>query len=100
MTYAVSYDAAEHLAREDEMSDRLYGMSDPSRALIAIRPGMAEGWTKQTLIHEILHQVFRQSGIGGLTADDEESIIRHLEGGLIGVLRDNPELVAYLSAGD
>lgn len=98
MVYTISFDANEHLDRESEMNERLYGMGDYAKALIAIRPGMAPGPERQTLVHEVLHQILRQSGIGGLTAEDEETIIRHLESGLLGVIRDNPELIRYLSA--
>lgn len=98
MDYRITTSATEHLSFEDEMSERLHGLSDASRAVIALRPGMDEGWTRTILVHEILHQVFQHSGMTGLTSDDEEQIIRHLQSGVLGVLRDNPELVRYLTA--
>ena len=61
-----------------------------------LRPGMAPGFKRQTMIHEILHQVFTDSG-AQIEKDTEEQICRALEAGLYGVLRDNPDLVAWLT---
>lgn len=90
-------DAAEHLLAEEGMGIRLYGMGDKSQQLIQLRPGMAPGFARQILIHEIVHQLFDDSGLE-LETQAEEQICLSLQAPLLGVLQDNPELVAWLTS--
>lgn len=43
-----------------------------------------------TLLHEILHGIFYQSGLGE-TCQQEEAVVNSLANGLSQVMRDNPE---------
>jgi hypothetical protein len=97
LDYTVTTDAEAHLVAEDEMSSRLYGMSDKSSQRIQIRPGMAPGFTRQIMLHEIVHQLFDDSGLE-LDNQVEEQICLSLQAPLLGVLRDNPDLVAWLTS--
>jgi Zn-dependent peptidase ImmA (M78 family) len=51
-----------------------------------------------TLLHEVIHAVFRNTGLyqSGEIAEHEEIIVSQLEIGLLGVIRDNPDFVPYL----
>jgi Zn-dependent peptidase ImmA (M78 family) len=51
-----------------------------------------------TLLHEVLHAVFRNTGLFQLEniSEYEETIVTQFEIGLLGVIRDNPDFVPYL----
>ena len=97
LSFTVSDDAGAHLGAEDEMSQRLYGMSDKSTERIVIRPGMSPGFKRQIMIHEIVHLLFDDSGLE-LETDVEEQICLSLQAPLLAVLKDNPDLVAWLTS--
>lgn len=59
---------------------------------------------KETMVHEILHQCLFQSGFQTSTLSlldsaelQEEMIVRHMSAVLFGVIRENPELIAWLT---
>jgi hypothetical protein len=97
LDYTVTDDAEAHLGAEDEMSQRLYGMSDKSTQRIVIRPGMAAGFKRQIVLHEIVHQLLDDSGLE-LATEIEEQICLSLQAPLLGLLKDNPDLVAWLTS--
>jgi hypothetical protein len=97
LTYTVSEDATDHLLAEDGMSQRLYGMGDKSQQVIQLRPGMAPGFKRVIMLHEIVHQLFDDSGLE-LESQAEEQICLALQAPLLAVLKDNPELVRWLVA--
>lgn len=94
---AVAADADGHLAAETEAGTRLDGRSSGRDQVIHIHPQHTATYQKSTMIHEIIHMVFLVAGTV-ITDDDAEQICRALEGGLLGVLRENPDLVAWLTA--
>lgn len=78
------------------------GFSNGSTQKIALREDNPPDYQAETLLHEILHQCLRVAGVdpdqdakAGL-ADVEERAIGATAALLLGVLRDNPGLVAYL----
>jgi hypothetical protein len=95
--YRIVSDAAGHMAAEKDQGVRLDGRGSAPEQEIHVNPQQATMYQRSTMIHEILHQVFVVAGTG-LDNEDEEKICRSLEGGLLGVLRDNPSLVAWLTA--
>lgn len=51
-----------------------------------------------TLLHEILHAIWRETSLNEtIDAEVEEKIVRTLTTGLVGVLRDNPAVVRWLA---
>ena len=97
LTFDVTDDAMSHvLAEHEEKTAGLYGRCDYKKQAIVLDPGMAPGQYRATLLHEVLHAVFHTSG-GRF--DNEEEIVGEIEFPLLGVLRDNPALVAYLTGG-
>jgi hypothetical protein len=68
------------------------------RARIRYYVEQAPEMLRSTVLHEIMHACANLGGSedGSEDAFTEEQWIRRIEGALFGVLRDNPELVAYL----
>ena len=98
-SYGVVSDSDAHLTAEMKHGARLDGRSQANDLTIHVNPQHAPTYQKSTMIHEILHQVFVVSG-ALLDEEAEERICRHLEGGLLGVFQDNPDLVGWLAARD
>lgn len=64
---------------------------------IMVDDNVSEDVQASTLLHEVLHAVFDVTGVSyDIGSKTEEKLIRHLEATLLQVLRENPELVAYL----
>lgn len=56
---------------------------------------------REWLMHELLHKLWEAGGLGERYATTtEEYIITVLSGQLVDMLRDNPELVEFLTEGD
>lgn len=84
-------------AREGE---DLRGETDHRALRIVVCPGMHPARTRNTVMHEALHAAFAVSGqpLDDMKdLDPEENAVRVLTAPLLGVLRDNPGLVAYLT---
>lgn len=97
--YRISEDPGELLAQELGIGTQVFGMGDKAQQLIMLRPGMAPGFTRQIMLHEIVHQLFDVAGLE-LPTETEEQVCLSLQATLLGVLRDNPELTAWLVAPD
>lgn len=77
----------------------LYGRTVERRLTILLAPGSAPSQLRDTLVHELLHAIWSQCALGDLTDDDgQERVVGSLAPWLLGALRDNPELVAFLTA--
>lgn len=51
-----------------------------------------------TLLHEVLHAAFGESGLDhGVLSKHEERIVSALTNQLLQIIRDNPKLVSYLT---
>jgi hypothetical protein len=63
---------------------------------IAVDPGRHEDYARATLLHEILHACIRSSDP---TLDDEheETVVAAMTGPLLSMLRDNPDVLDYLT---
>ncbi len=106
--YTVTQDRDEWMKIEHETQTKgYYGHSHHKDAKIYLNPDAAESVTRLTLLHEVLHcltesamgaPVFDTATLGEERDDREERIVRMFEAPLLNVLRDNPELVAYLTA--
>jgi len=78
-----------------DMND-LYGETDSRNQMIRLHPEQARDSMADTLLHEVMHAIWACSGMheGRVT---EEQAVRGLTTWLLLVLRDNPELVEYLT---
>lgn len=85
---AIKYRAAKH------MPDAA-GLFHPTRHLIEISKGQDSQETRDTVLHETLHALLYTQGreYGG---ELEETYVRAIATGLIGVLQDNPAFSTWL----
>lgn len=73
------------------------GECDYGPAILRIRAGMSQFDRKDTVLHEIMHAILHMQGRENDPAV-EETFVRPLATGIIGVMQDNPELAAWLAA--
>jgi hypothetical protein len=80
------------------------GYSQVSSQVIAVRTTTAAGdekvgrdYAASTLLHEVLHQCLAVAGFR-MDSEAEENVILAMETPLLQTLRDNPELLAYLTS--
>lgn len=96
--YTVSTDESSLRRLEHEMKEAHAGHTSHHNLSIQIDPNHIAGYQRDTLWHEVLHCV---AGVVNLQTElNEEAIIGSLSGMTLAVLRDNPDLVAYLTAPD
>lgn len=89
------YSVTLHEALED---DGLRGVSDTDLHYIRLNPKNPPALQRSTLLHEALHCVAVSAGIGPKDKLPQEEWIGRIEAPLTSLLRDNPALVAYLTA--
>jgi hypothetical protein len=72
------------------------GWCEPAHLRITIDPSMNPMVQISTLVHELLHA---GSDFIGLTPDPalEESIVTRMSGIVVSMLRDNPDVVEYIT---
>lgn len=116
LTYTVLTDAAAIKAASDsadiDEGAEWSAFSDHDKALVGINPGNPLCVQQRDLLHELLHCCLRLSGTwpdqyarvvakakgkhGGY--DVEECVISGMTGPLFGILRDNPDLMEWLTS--
>lgn len=75
------------------------GGCDEQSLTIAVDPGKAEDFARSTLLHESLHACLRISE-PDIDEEIEERFIAALSNPLLAMLRDNPQMVYYLTRQD
>jgi hypothetical protein len=102
--YDVRWDAVQALRWDERHGDTYSGGSDHTDHTIHVRPAGAENYKREVLLHEVLHCVVDLTGVGAVLdqadSDAHETVVDAVAPALLGVLRDNPGLVAYLTAPD
>jgi len=83
------------VTQEDAHDFNHAGEIDHIRQRIRIKPNRAPDETRETLLHEVIHGIAYASAV-----DLSERKVRALTRALYSVLRDNPDLVAYLTQRD
>lgn len=73
------------------------GLCEYGKATLKVRTGMDLHDRKDTVLHELMHAVLYQQG-REYGDEVEETYVRALATGLIGVFQDNPDLAAWLVA--
>jgi hypothetical protein len=74
-----------------------YHRMSSGKPLIIIDSWMPSRATKATLLHELLHHCMERGG-SPLSKTEEERVLDCIDSWLFVALRENPELVAYLTA--
>lgn len=99
--YTVKVDADRIKELEKESNVDLYGITTHGILEIVLQPDVADTVLRETLLHEVLHAVLFNTGISDRMTDKaEEHLVRALSPALFSLLRDNPDLVQYLTGGD
>jgi hypothetical protein len=104
VSYEVTFDADAWLKIEHKTQTKGYhGFTNHHEAVIYINPDDVPDVQRQTVLHEVMHATCyvilgapEFDHLGKNRNDREENIVRMLEGPLLMVLRDNPDLAAYL----
>lgn len=75
------------------------GLTSGQQSRIILRDDIQSDLQREVILHEVLHAIFYATGVE-LTQVDmdhvEERAVATLAGGLVSVLRENPDLVAFL----
>lgn len=99
--YTVKVDADRIKELEKESDTDLYGITTHGLLEIVLQPAVADMVLRETLLHEVLHAVLFNTGLADRMTDKaEEHLVRALSPALFSLLRDNPDLVQYLTGGD
>lgn len=107
--WAVVVDAVEWMKAENEkrVSTDAYGYTEYLSGKLYLNPEQQPQIQRMTLLHEILHAAAETvmgcpdwANLGEDVASREEAVIRAWESPILCVLRDNPDLVAYLTQAD
>lgn len=100
-TYTVKVDAERIKELEKESDTDLYGITTHGHLEIVLQPDVADMVLRETLLHEILHAVLFNTGLSDRMTDKaEEHMVRALSPALFSLLRENPDLVRYLTGSD
>jgi len=99
--YTVKVDLSRIKELEKESDSDLYGITTHGHLEIVLHPDVADTVLRETLLHEVLHAVLYVTGTSDRLSDKaEEHLIRSLSPALFALLRDNPDLVQYLTGGN
>jgi hypothetical protein len=73
------------------------GACDEIQTIILIDPSASLAVKQDTILHEPLHAIWGQTMLDKkYTDDEEEAVIWSLTPRIVALLRDNPDLVAYI----
>jgi hypothetical protein len=98
--YKVIVDESRVKQLEEHENSELFAMTLLDSLEIVLHPSSAPMVQREKLLHELLHVVFDNTGISNRFSDrTEEQLVRALSPALFDLLRENPELVRYLTEG-
>ena len=87
-----------------EEADEMYGKTDHSTKTVTIYKCKSDEITKETLLHELLHVALEDKAESIFNYDPdkkdydkEENLVRLLSPTLFYLIRENPELIRFLS---
>ena len=81
------------------LRDQADGMCQRAKQTIKITDDLGAQYRAFVVLHEVMHGCFFSSALSeSIEHDHEEMIVDALSKQLIGVIRDNPELMASLAA--
>ena len=77
------------------------GVSRADHSAIAVtKLPESRPYEQMTVLHEVLHAAWAATGLDDQTCDHEEVIVSTLAPVLLAVIRDNPDLIKYLTASE
>lgn len=93
-TYEIEWVPQESIEVE---GGRCWGLTEHAEHRIRIEDTMPQSREREVLLHEVLHQMFMQSGLP-LSHEEEEAVVRFFGGALIHHLDQNPKFWRYISS--
>lgn len=96
--YRVLVDSDKIREYEHERKGMFAGYTHVSASLIVLDPDVSSQFRRETLWHEVKHAVANVVGLEGKLS--EEEVLQKVSPMELAVLRDNPELVIYLTECD
>ncbi len=96
--YRVFFDRAELAEAQKESSSDCMGATNHSQLRIVVDPKLAHDQQVDTLLHEVEHAISHVAGIGDREKITEHEYIHRTNTIRLAVLRDNPALVAFVTA--
>lgn len=92
------------LCRNDDDFDpegETFGYYESAKGRITIANGLLIPRARKILLHEVSHAVFESTDLGEwFSYTQEEKIISHLTNPWLAALRDNPQMVRYVTEKD
>lgn len=86
------------VAKPSGLTHEEYGVTDVGRTTITLAPGMSGSQQRATFLHECLHAMLSLTGWDHrLGSKREEQLVRALEPVMLTWLRENREVVAWLT---
>ena len=89
ITYTVA------LIKKKQLGD-YWGRLDKIKQVVEILHSLAPQRKAETLFHEVLHGAYELAGLNHIEEPSEEQVVNGLSYQLVQILRDNPNLVAYV----
>jgi hypothetical protein len=77
--------------------ERLFGETDYDTLSIRVHDRLEPSVKASTLLHEIVHAIYDEYGIS--KDDEEERVVNSISNGLSQVIRDNPDVLAFIISG-
>lgn len=93
---SVKVGAVDYVVSVEETTDGEYGECVSHLQLIRLAKNQTAQGVGDTLLHEILHAIWYESGLFDVKRPDEERIVRTLSTWLKMVFRDNPHVAAFI----
>lgn len=81
---------------QDKLEDDDYGCCDPHTQTITLSKDQNRQAVGDTLLHEIMHAIWHESGLFAVKRPDEEQIVRTTSTWLCLVFRDNPKVLSFI----
>jgi hypothetical protein len=74
-------------------NEQVMGTYEQEQSRILIKSSMSRSSVRDTLVHEIIHAILQHYEM------DSEKIVRILTPAIVSIIRDNPQLISFLTAG-
>lgn len=92
MTYILKTKEDLHYVNKEGQKQGLYGNVDYAHAEIQIDPDQSPDMLRASVLHELTHAMLYQAG----DTEHSEAVAVALGYALLGLIRDNPQLVGWL----
>lgn len=79
-----------------DLQENDYGCCDTHMQVITLSPNQTVQSASDTLLHEILHAIWNESGLFIMKRPDEETIVRLMATWLKTVMIDNPDISKFV----